>query len=179
VADGSKNTGSTGSNPNNQATRRKVLMTVVNAGVGMLAEEAEAAHIRKYRASPRVTSVQKQNFLTAVHAFNNMGTIPEAQSPLLQVLDPNVNIFDITFDHTKLQGPPLDLVIGGLYRLVGLVNGHWLPTFDPHFYGEPDYTQRDKVTGFAQWTDSDGTSSERIHYTFKFNGNLLAELHGR
>ena len=167
-------------NATTEPTRRNVLITMASVGVsGMLSEEAEA-HTRRYHATPRVTSVQKQNFLTAVHTFNNMGTIPnDNNNPFLQVLDPNVTIFDVTLDHQKLQGPPLSYVVAGLYSLLGLINGHWFPQFDPHYYGEPDYTQHDKVTGFALWSDSDGTSPEKIHYTFRFKGDLLVALHAR
>ncbi len=132
------------------------------------------------------TPTQKANFKKAVDAFNNMATIDKATSPLWNLLDPNVTIFDITFDHEKLKGDPNDPVnplrpvIDGLYQLVVSHGGPPVgPFFDPWHYGEPNYKASNKVSGKAYWIDNDGTGSEPIRYTFIFKGNLLVALHGR
>ena len=149
-------------------------MTMAGASLsGMLAEQAEA-----------VTPVQKRNFNEAVKAFNLMATTPADNSPLWRLLDPNVVIYDITFDHQKLAGDPLSYpdrplqpVIDGLYNLVIVKDGKRQgPTFIPL---TANYDASGKVKGRAQWKDIDGTGGEIIQYTFVFNGDLLKELHAR
>lgn len=180
---------------NTEATRRSVLGTVMGAGVlGVMGERAEAHAHHAHRVgsvSPFATATQQQTFKTAVDAFNSMNTVAIAQSQLWNVFDPSVVIYDITFDHEKLQGlgpgvaNPLQPVVYGLYNLAG---GMGLPNFNPwgppptypgKTYGPPDYTQKGIVKGYALWTDSDNTGSEVIHYKFRFNNNLLVEMHGR
>ena len=189
--DTSKNTLKTGT------TRRGVLANMVGVGAsGMLAERSEAHARRVHAVRPFATTSQQHIFKVAVDAFNSMGTVVDiSQSQLWNVFDPSVVIYDITFDHAKLQGlgpgvaNPLEPVVYGLYALVGNTNGQWLPNFNPWGpppsfqtpYGPPNYSKNNVIKGYALWQDSGGSGSEVIHYTFRFNpaNNLLVEMHGR
>jgi hypothetical protein len=182
-------------------TRRNVLVNITAVGVsGALADRAEAdphygyhtRHARRPRSvGPFASSAQQHNFKIAVDAFNNMAAIPKAQSPLWTVLDPKVVVFDVTFDHQKASG--IQAAIDAFYNLVVLINGSLVgPTFNPWGpspnapwgppygpYGPPNVSQRNMIRGSALWIDTDGTGSEPIKYHFKFNGDLLTELHAR
>jgi hypothetical protein len=128
-----------------------------------------------------LTPAQITNFKIAYQAFNLMAFIPMDQSPLNTVLDPNVKVFDVKGDNTW-KTPGRDHVIANFYNLVKNGVG---PIFDPYYNGQPDFSNPNMAKGYknqgngAQWVDTDGTEDDTLTYTFKFNGNLLLELHAR
>jgi len=110
-----------------------------------------------------------------------MASIPQGQSPLNNVLDSNVKIFDVKADKPWKTAGKIH-VIANFYALVKNGVG---PTFDPYANGQPDFSQPDMAKGKknqgngANWVDTDGSPPDTLSYTFKFNGDLLAELHAR
>jgi hypothetical protein len=130
---------------------------------------------------PGLTATQIASFKTAYQAFNLMAFIPQGQSPLNSVLDQNVKVFDVKGDKQWKTGGRIH-VVANFYSLVKNGVG---PTFDPYFNGQPDFSNPNMVKGNvaqgngAQWIDTDGTRSDNLNYTFKFNGDLILELHAR
>ena len=130
---------------------------------------------------PGLSDTQIANFKKAYQAFNQMAYIPQGQSPLNSVLDPAVKVYDVKADKPWKTGGR-DHVVANFYNLVKNGVG---PTFDPYAYGLPDFSNPNMARGYsnqgngAKWVDTDGSKVDNLTYTFKFNGDLIAELHAR
>jgi hypothetical protein len=128
-----------------------------------------------------LSSTQITNFKIAYQAFNLMACIPQGQSPLNSVLDPDVKVFDVKGDNPWKTQKRIH-VVANFYALVKNGVG---PTFDPYANGQPDFSTPNMAKGNknqgngAYWADTDGSKPDTLTYTFKFKGDLLAELHAR
>ncbi len=91
-----------------------------------------------------LNATQIANFNKAYQAFNAMAVIQKAQSELWNILDQDVQAFDVNADAPwKTKG--IDHVIANFYNLVKNGVG---PTFQPYAYGQPDFSKQDKAKGY-------------------------------